>query len=125
MELEMKTMKYLIITVFILSWLVLFAMAVSKPEVELDITVPPKGSVQIKVIEPTYTFDDLLDAIEWVESRGKADARGDAFPACAGDVSFCEGTVWFDRAKQSPKCYDVVYHGNGGMYITGYDAIGA
>ena len=28
---------------------------------------------------PAQTFDDLLDAIEWVESRGDADAKGDEY----------------------------------------------
>lgn len=39
----------------------------------------PSGSVSvpIKVVETGHTFGDLLDALEWKESRGDANAKGD------------------------------------------------
>ena len=40
---------------------------------------------------PAFTFDDLLDAIEWVESKGEADAEGDWVQWFNRETAFFEG----------------------------------
>ena len=58
------------IILFLLIWLTGFRTGIS-------LSVPMDGTNGIAIPTEGYTFDDLLDAIEWVESRGDSNAIGD------------------------------------------------
>lgn len=82
-----------------------------------------KGQAPKGIGQPAPTFDDLLDAIEWVESRGDANAVGDERPCASGSRAFCAS--WLARAKLSPKRYVVTERPDKSVYVNEYEAIGA
>lgn len=45
----------------------------------------------ITPVASAYTFEELLDAIEWVESKGRADAKGDWVQWVNLETGFLEG----------------------------------
>lgn len=92
-----------------------------------------EGVVSNSLAAPsTYTFNDLLDAIEWVESKGDANAMGDAIdrPDCINGSTYPNFDYdhiigyqfrYFD-AHNNPIEYGVK---DGKLYAKEYQAVGA